>query len=207
MLDLTIEMGVPIPPDEPYVDLRDRAEAACRAVALLEESGFEIPDSTLEDRDVAAKLTAAYAADPEKTSKAVNHVRASTMTPPALAHIRDYLDSFGQAVVSHAAEVRHLVTNRLLEESNNPDPRIRIRALELLGKISDVGLFSEKQEVTITHKTTDELRDRLRGKLQKLVKKSEIVPLDGDIIDVDAELGLDKPNNDVYEPENDPEGA
>jgi hypothetical protein len=97
-------------------------------------------------------------------------------------------------VVNHAVEIRHAVTNRLIEESINPDPRIRIRALELLGKISDVGLFTDRTEITITHQTTDELRLKLRAKLQRLVAQPEIqdaeVVLEGDIIDVDAELGL-----------------
>jgi len=79
-------------------------------------------------------------------------------------------------VVTHALEVRHMVTNRLIEESQNPDPRIRIRALELLGKHSDVGLFTERSEVTITHQSTDELKARLRAKLQRLVQKSDSPP-------------------------------
>lgn len=112
-------------------------------------------------------------------------------------------------MVQSAIEVRHLVTNRLLEESQNPDPRIRIRALELLGKHSDVGLFSEKAEVTVTHQTTDELKERLRSKLQKLIKKdvedAEIVEIGGDVIDVDAEMGLsdaEPAKTEVFEPEN-----
>jgi hypothetical protein len=108
-------------------------------------------------------------------------------------------------VVDHAVEVRHLVTNKLLEESQNPDPRIRIRALELLGKVSDVGLFTEKYEVTVTHQTTDDLRHKLREKLQKLTRPTMLVPggveMDGEIIDVDAELGLGTPTGSVYEPE------
>ena len=43
-----------------------------------------------------------------------------------------------------SAHISGMVTNKLVLESENPDPRIRMRALELLGKISDVGLFSEK---------------------------------------------------------------
>jgi hypothetical protein len=72
---------------------------------------------------------------------------------------------------------------------------VRIRALELLGKISDVGLFAEKSEVTITHQTTDELKDKLRAKLTKLVGMEEINPaivLDGETIDLDEELGSTK---------------
>ncbi|MEK9896703.1 MAG: hypothetical protein VW518_09825, partial [Burkholderiaceae bacterium] len=84
------------------------------------------------------------------------------MTPPALALTHKILTTFGHAVAQDAVQIRHMVTNKLIEESENPDPRVRIKALELLGKISDVGLFAEKSEVTITHRTTDELRDRLR---------------------------------------------
>ena len=86
------------------------------------------------------------------------------------------------------------MTNKLMEGTENPGPRVRIRALELWCKISDVGLFTEKAEVTITHKTTDELRESLRAKLAKLVTPDEepedAVIIDGDALDVDAELGL-----------------
>ena len=74
-------------------------------------------------------------------------------------------------------------------ESENPDPRIRMRALELLGKISDVGLFSEKSEVTITHQSTDDLREKLKGKLEKLVA-GEVVE-EAVVVDVDEELGIE----------------
>tara|TARA_R100001224_G_scaffold101555_1_gene73158 strand:- start:253 stop:522 length:270 start_codon:yes stop_codon:yes gene_type:complete len=85
------------------------------------------------------------------------------------------------------------VTNKLIEETENPDPRVRIRALELLGKISDVGLFAEKSEVTITHQSTDDLRERLRSKLTKLVNPVEdAAVIDGKPIDVNEELGLDE---------------
>jgi hypothetical protein len=190
-LELQPELGVPIPPDMPYIDLRERAEAACRAMELLEGHGLEVPDETLEDKEIAAKVTTAYAADPITTSQKANNVNAASLTPASLRNIRSYLDEFGHAVVTHAVEVRHLVTNRLLEESVNPDPRIRIRALELLGKVSDVGLFTDKQEITITHQTTDELRERLRGKLQKLIRRQETIDVGAQEVNLDDELGLE----------------
>ena len=105
------------------------------------------------------------------------------------------MKDFGHSVVKSATQVRHLVTNKLIEETENPDPRIRIRALELLGKISDVGLFAEKTEVTITHQTTDDLKERLREKLTRLVNPEpeyeEAIIIQGEVIDVDKELGLD----------------
>ena len=83
---------------------------------------------------------------------------------------------------------------------------MRIRALELLGKVSDVGLFAEKSEVTITHQSTDDLRTKLREKLQMLSAPMEVVRdavvIDGEFMDVDAELGLKEGVLPVNEPNN-----
>lgn len=191
------ELGIEITPDMAYVDLRERAEAACRSIELLQDHGLEVPAETSEDKEIAGALTSAYAGNSQTTSQKANNVNTSAMTPASLQNVRAYLDEYGRAVVNHAIEIRHTVTNRLIEESQNPDPRIRIRALELMGKISDVGLFTDRTEVTITHQTTDELRLKLRAKLQRLIAQPEIqdaeVVLSGDIIDVDAELGLNTP--------------
>jgi hypothetical protein len=59
--------------------------------------------------------------------------------------------------------------------------------LELLGKISDVGLFTDRSEVTVTHRSTDDLRSNLQEKLALLRKKANAV----EITDVDMrELGV-----------------
>lgn len=119
--------------------------------------------------------------------------KVATLTPASLLMTNSILQEFGQSVAENAAQIRHLVTNKLVLETDNPDARVRIRALELLGKISDVGLFSEKTEITVMHQSTDDLRDKLRAKLAKLVNPEDdddAVILDGEVIDVDAELGL-----------------
>jgi hypothetical protein len=53
--------------------------------------------------------------------------------------------------------------------------------------LSDVGAFTEKSEITVTHKTSDDLRKAIQSKIQRL--------LDMEVIDVEAksveeELGL-----------------
>jgi hypothetical protein len=183
------ELGVPLSPHVPYTDLRERAEAACNTALDLNLT-IEVTD---EDKQVAATLTSAYAKDPEKASKAVTHKRAAKLRPASLVLASNILEEFGQAVVENSMHIRHLVTNKLLLETENPDPRIRLRALENLGKISDVGLFAEKTEVTVTHQTSDELRQQLRQKLEKVIRPVEDVEdavlLDDDPLDVDKELG------------------
>jgi len=169
-IELTPELGVEVPPDENYVDLRARAEAACNSINLLEKNGLQMNIDDFTAQDIAGELARTYAEDPAAASKKLSHERASMLAPASLVHLRTYLTEFGRAVVQQSVEIRHLVTNRLLEESQNADPRIRIRALELLGRISDVGLFTDRSEVTITHQTTDDLRQKLREKLLKLSK-------------------------------------
>jgi hypothetical protein len=96
-------------------------------------------------------------------------------------------------VVESSLQLRNLVTNKLIIEADNPDARVRMRALELLGKFSDVGLFTEKSEVTITHQTTDDIKEKLRAKLNKLIEPEpeveDAIILDHDAIDVDTILG------------------
>jgi len=44
--------------------------------------------------------------------------------------------------------------------------------------------------VTVTHQSTDDLKAKLRRKLEKLVNPVEEIVLDGEIIDLDVELGI-----------------
>ena len=134
------ELGVPFSPDVPYVDLRERAEFACNTAEKLSEHGLNI-QPTKEDKDTAAKLAIAYADNPEKVSKKVTAKKVATLTPASLLLTNSILQEFGQSVVESARQIRHMVTNKLVLETDNPDPKVRIRALELLGKISDVSLF------------------------------------------------------------------
>ena len=186
-MTLTIdpELGVPLNEGESNPDLKNQVEAASNTALELAEHGLDITP-TKEDKDVAAKLAVAYADNPEKTSKKASHKNISTLTPASLVLTNSILQEFGHSVAESATQIRHLVTNKLLLESENADPRIRMRALELLGKISDVGLFAEKSEVTITHQSTEDLREKLRSKLEKLVNPAEI---DGAVVIEHEELG------------------
>ena len=195
-MTLTIdpELGVPLNEGESNPDLKNQVEAASNTALELAEHGLDITP-TKEDKDVAAKLAVAYADNPEKTSKKASHKNISPLTPASLVLTNSILQEFGHSVAESATQIRHLVTNKLLLESENADPRIRMRALELLGKISDVGLFAEKSEVTITHQSTEDLREKLRSKLEKLVNPAEIdeaVVIEHEElgqIDLDEELG------------------
>jgi hypothetical protein len=100
--------------------------------------------------------------------------------PETIIQLETMLDEFGWQVVTHAGQVRHLVTNKLLALSEHPDPKIQLRAVELLGKIADVGMFVDKQEITLKHTSDEELRKKLREKLGLVIEaeKPEVVDIE-----------------------------
>jgi hypothetical protein len=205
------DFGVIIPPDDMlHTTLRERAEAACNTIYGLVENGLdpEFLAPTEEDTAIVADLVSSFAKDEEATNKAATSVRMSALRPAVILQIDDALTEFSHSVVKNAVQIRHFVTNKLLLESSNPDPRVRIRALELLGKISDVGLFTERSEVTVTHRSTEDLKQSLRDKLDALRAKSQArsenveqvedaviltpVEIEGPLVgDLDMELGID----------------
>ena len=159
-----IEMDVPLADYSPtFEDLQDRVNAAFAALEVL-EADVEITD---EDSEVARALVTG-AKKPTETLLS---------SPGTVVKLKAILSEYDKAVVESAAQIRTFVTNKLLLESESPDPRIRIKALELLGKISDVGLFTEKTEITMRHRPTEELEQLLRERLMKtLDAESTAVP-------------------------------
>jgi hypothetical protein len=45
-----------------------------------------------------------------------------------------------------------------------------LKALELLGKMSDVGAFTEKSEITVSHKSADALQGLIKEKISRLIE-------------------------------------
>jgi hypothetical protein len=95
-------------------------------------------------------------------------------SPGMVVYLQSLLSEFDTVVVKSAQQMRTYVTNKLIVESANADPRIRLKSLEMLGKISDVGLFTDKTEITMRHRPTEELEQMLRERLTKVLE-AEVV--------------------------------
>lgn len=114
-------------------------------------------------------------------------------SPGMVVYLQSLLSEYDTVVVKSAQQMRTYVTNRLLRETDNPDPRIRMKSLELLGKISDVGLFTDKTEITMRHRPTEELEQMLRERLTKVLEaevvdntaKPSMAKIQIDVSDVD----------------------
>jgi len=163
MITVPVDTDIPLVDNPPtFEDLRSRVDAAFAAIATLDA------DVLVTDQDIAA-AQAVLAADKKPSEVLLS-------SPGTIVHLKAMLSEYDKTVVESAAQIRTYVTNKLIVESNNPDPRIRIRALEMLGKISDVGLFTEKTEVTMRHRPTPELEQMLRERLTKVLNAEATVP-------------------------------
>jgi hypothetical protein len=188
----TPDVGIPLPDNANDPEFSDALAAACETLNVLQDEGLDVT-STPDDIGIAAEIVQAFAAA-EDQDRAVPTQSTISKTPTsALQLTKSLLEQYSHAVVESAVQLRHLVTNRLIIESDNADPRVRIRALELLGKISDVGLFTERSEVVITHQSSTELENKLRDKLRRLMGEEDVVDvvdIAGEALDVSKELGL-----------------
>lgn len=156
----TIDYDVPLADFAPtFESLETRVAAAMSA--LVDANGLPDPSEINEDdKELARSIFAGkqLASDEDLSS------------PPVVVYLQSMLDEYDKTVVKSAAQLRTYVTNKLLAETANADPRIRMKSLELLGKISDVGLFTDKTEITMRHRPTEELEQLLRERLTRVIE-------------------------------------
>jgi len=111
-----------------------------------------------------------------------------------------YISEYGRTVVATAAETRTLIHNRLIEISQCGDVKHELKAIELLGKMSDVGAFTEKSELVIIHKSADDLQTAIKEKISRLLH-SDFIDVEPISDDLEKELGLledqDTPDTDT----------
>lgn len=88
-------------------------------------------------------------------------------TPAAVRHLVAMLDAYDWEFVYQAQKLRGYAVAKILEDTQLPDPRHRLRALEMLGKITEVGLFTERVEITKVDLTDEALEAKIKQKLDK----------------------------------------
>jgi hypothetical protein len=134
----------------------------------------------VDDEDIADELGADAARKaftsvvagvaPETTHTALAQVK----TPAAVAHLVGMLTAYDWAFVEQAKELRGYAVAKLLEETNNPSANIRLKALGYLGKVTEVGLFTDKIEVKKTEMSDAEIEQRIKDKLNRFAQIVEI---------------------------------
>lgn len=189
-LNIEPDTDHPIPKnfnEETADSMQGNARVAATTATLLYELGMPF-EMTAEDEAAAAKMFAAVDA------KKARNTDPNKVNPPELYQgnvalkLGALLNEYDKRVILDATQARTYIMNRLLELSGSGDAKTELRALELMGKMSDIGAFTEKSEVTITHRNSSDLKAVLEEKINKLLQ-SNIV--DVEVKSVHEELGLE----------------
>ena len=77
--------------------------------------------------------------------------------------------------LEQAENLRSMAVTKIIQETEHPDARIRLKALELLGKVTEVALFTDRVEVKHTEMSDEELTEKIREKLSRYMGKVDIV--------------------------------
>jgi hypothetical protein len=165
--------------DEKPATFKDELTVTANTVDLLEGLGMQVEASP---------------ADVERTKRLVADAIAGQKTsvlqqPTAAFAAREFLKAYGNQLAMDVHEVRSAVTAKLMELANCGDPKFELKALELLGKHSDIGLFTERSEITVNYKSSGDLENAIKERVRRLLNADivDITPI-GD--DLDAELGV-----------------
>ena len=82
-------------------------------------------------------------------------------TPGAAKALDRLLKRFDYTLANSSNKMRQYVLFKLFELAENEDPRLQIKAVEMLGKVSEIGLFTTKTEVAAADKPTGDLESEL----------------------------------------------
>lgn len=130
-------------------------------------------------KNTAALISEWERASPQEIRKAEDTARAvfageaplkELVIPESVQKLDALLSRYDHDLIQDARRMRNFVANRLLEESDNPDPKIRLKAIELIGKLTDVGAFTERIETKSTNLSADELDRAIKEKLQAITR-------------------------------------
>lgn len=181
----------------PYVAVDDETKS------FVEE--LEISANT---QDLLDQLGTPPEMDEETAKKAASTIdqaiktqnKNALSTPGVAFAAREFLRVYSSRLAADMSDVRSALTNKLLELANCGDARFELKAIELLGKHSDIALFTERSEVTVNYKNSSDLETAIKERVKRLLN-ADIVDVTPITIDsLDDELGVATPKTEKATP-------
>ena len=179
------------------LDKADAEQVLAAQVATadwLVELGATPDDKIISDLEKADARKAFSALTTQTDTLEQKAALVQLKTPEAVRHLTGMLSAYDWEFVEMAKELRGYTVAKLVEETQNPNANIRLKALGLLGKVTEVGLFTEKIEVKQAPASDAELDARIKEKLSKFMGVVDVVDVSKDAELLDA---LGKPVEDA----------
>jgi hypothetical protein len=166
--------------DDESMSFLEELAVTSNTINLLEQLGSP-PEVSADDAQKTVELLEA----------ALKNKNKKALSTPAVAYgAREFVKAYGISLAMEMSQVRTALTNKLLALANCGDTRYELKAIELLGKHSDIALFTERSEVTINYKNADDLEDAIKERVKRLLNATEVEGVVLSSESLDDELGF-----------------
>lgn len=129
---------------------------------FLKTMGIPLPDITDEDRKEALHIFHESPLAPAKPT-----------TLGAARMLDSLLAKYDYQLVDPTTKMRNYVMFKFFELAESEDDKTSMRALENLARTSDIGLFSERVEVNINQKSTEDLEKDLTQLVSSILGRAK----------------------------------
>jgi hypothetical protein len=174
--------------------------AQVNTTAWLEKLGVDDDDKALKEANAKAAQKVFTALSTNTPVAETKHQLTQIKTPEAVRHLVAMLSAYDWEFVEQAKHLRGMAVAKILEETNHPDARVRLKALDMLGRITEVALFTERVEIKKADMSDSDIDKKIKEKLNKFMgvvdveDVSEIAP---DKTDISTEDELQQPKPDA----------
>ena len=174
--EVVAHSGKPTPLEKEHP--ADTIDAKVKTSDWLKSLGAADTDTVVSNAEVQAARASFTNLVSSAPAEITHEHLAQIKTPAAVQHLVGMLTAYDWEFVQQAKELRGYTVAKLLEECENPSANIRLKALGLLGKVTEVGLFTDKIEVKKTDLTDEEIDRKLKEKLAKFMGVTDAEPIE-----------------------------
>jgi hypothetical protein len=175
------EYPVPFDTDDEDLDtFADRLASVATTAELLEQLGAPVE---------ATKGTLTEEAELLDTAINKQKITPLTQSLPAALGAAAFLRTYGQNRALDIDGVRAALTNKLLEIADCGETKYELKAIELLGKHSDIGLFTERSEINVNYNSSESLENAIKERVKRLLN-ADVIDMKPLGMDLDEELGI-----------------
>jgi hypothetical protein len=164
-----VEENVPLPASAteamPELSAKEELDMMARTAKMLSDITGQPIAPTEEHRGQAVQLAEQVISN--KTDMNLEQYPSET-----LAYLAGMVAQYDFMVVRELADLKKYVVNKLLQETDNPDPKYRLAAVKALGEVDGIDAFKKRSEVTIKHQSLEEVENELLATLQRLEKRT-----------------------------------
>lgn len=165
-------------PDDTLFTPLDKANATQTLNAQVKTSSwldqFDDEDETVLEKAQQERVADTFAAlttqDPDAKDKLL-----TLEMPEEVKSVVGMVTAYQWKFVEQANELRSMAVTKIAKETEHPDARIRLKALELLGKVTEVALFTDRVEVKRENMSDEELENRIKAKLERYMGIVDVV--------------------------------